>query len=121
MNEERGLIYWGDHFKRFYKANDQKSRSKIDKVLFLVANAKFIPEKFMKHLQSTKGLYELRIRVIKGELRIFCCFSKDNKIVLLNCFHKKTMKTPQEVLQKALKLMIEFKNDEKEYQGQKGK
>jgi hypothetical protein len=31
------------------------------------------------------------------------------------------MKTPHQELGKALKLMIEFKNDEKEYQGQKGK
>lgn len=41
-----------------------------------------------------KGLFELRIRGKEGISRIFYCTVKENKIVMLHGFIKKSQKTP---------------------------
>ncbi|MDR1973407.1 MAG: type II toxin-antitoxin system RelE/ParE family toxin, partial [Bacteroidales bacterium] len=53
-----------------------------------------VPEKFFKHLESTDGLYEIRIKTGSNIFRIFCCFDRGNLVILLNGFQKKSGKTP---------------------------
>jgi phage-related protein len=67
-----------------------------------------VPEKFLKHIEGQKGLYEIRIEVGSNIFRIFCCFDKGKLVVLFNGFHKKTQKTPKQEIQLALKLMTEY-------------
>ena len=69
-----------------------------------------IPEKFLKHLEGTDGLYEIRIEVGSNIFRIFCCFDKGNLVVLFNGFQKKTQKTPKQEIELALKLKKEYFN-----------
>jgi hypothetical protein len=35
-----------------------------------------VPEKFLKHIEGTKGLYEIRIEVGHSIFRVFCCLSE---------------------------------------------
>jgi len=67
-----------------------------------------IPEKFLKHLEGTDGLYEIRIEAGSNIFRIFCCFDRGNLVVLLNGFHKKTQKTPKREIELAEKLKKEY-------------
>ena len=69
-----------------------------------------MPEKFLKHLTNTNGLYEIRIEYQSNIYRIFCCFDKGKLVVLFNAFQKKTQKTPKKEIEKALKLMDEYFN-----------
>ena len=47
-----------------------------------------VPEKFLKHLTGTGGLYEIRIEYQSNIYRIFCCFDKGKLVVLFNGFQK---------------------------------
>ena len=67
-----------------------------------------IPEKYFKHMEGTKGLYEIRIEVGRNIYRIFSLFDKRNIVVLGNAFQKKTQKTPKQEIEKALKIMEEY-------------
>jgi phage-related protein len=70
-------------------------QEKIDDVLYLVTHSDRIPDKFLKHIEGQKGLYEVRVEVGSNIYRIFCCFDKGKIVVLFNGFQKKTQKTPK--------------------------
>lgn len=59
-------------------------------------------------MTAYKGLYEIRIDYSSNIYRIFCCFDEGNLIVLFNGFQKKSQKTPQREIDKALKIMAEY-------------
>jgi phage-related protein len=60
-----------------------------------------------KHIRN--GLFELRLRGKSGIARIMFCTIIDNRIVMLSCFTKKTQKTPQREIDKAIKRLKEVK------------
>ena len=70
-----------------------------------------MPIKYFKHLEGTKGLYEVRVEVGSNIYRIFSFFDKGNIIVLGNAFQKKSEKTPRLEIEKALKIMEEYENE----------
>ncbi len=114
MTAERQIIFHGHYFQDFYLSQTDKVREKLGYVFSVVKTVDKIPEKFLKHLEGTDGLYEIRIEVGNNIFRIFCCFDKGNIVVLFNGFQKKTQKTPKQEIELALKL-------KKEYFNQKGK
>lgn len=67
-----------------------------------------MPEKFLKHLEGSEGLFEIRVEYQSNIYRIFCCFDEGKLVVLFNGFQKKTQKTPKNELEKAEKLMNEY-------------
>jgi phage-related protein len=67
-----------------------------------------VPEKFLKHLEGQKGLYEVRVEHGNNIFRIFCCFDKGKIVVLLNAYQKKSNKTSSQEIQLANKLMNEY-------------
>jgi phage-related protein len=73
--------------------------------LNLIRVTHHIPEKYFKHLEGTKGLYEIRIEIGSNIYRIFSFFDKGNLVILGNAFQKKTQKTPKQEIEKALKIM----------------
>lgn len=78
---------------------------KIQYVFQLIQSVEKVPEKFLKHLTGTDGLYEIRIEYRSDIFRIFCCFDKGKIVVLFNGFQKKTQKTPAREIEMAIKLM----------------
>lgn len=64
-------------------------------------------------MTGTEGLYEIRIEFESNIYRIFCCFDKENLVVLFNAFQKKTQKTPGKEIDLALKLKEEYFNSKK--------
>ncbi|MFZ4724665.1 MAG: type II toxin-antitoxin system RelE/ParE family toxin [Paludibacter sp.] len=92
-------------------------KEKIGYVFRVIKTVEKIPEKFLKHIEGTEGLYEIRIEVGSNIYRVFCCFDKGNLVVLFNAFQKKTQKTPKSEIEFAQKLKLEYftlKNDENE-------
>ena len=104
----REIIFYDNHFIGFFQKHDGKVKEKIKYVLELIKQVEKVPEKFLKHLSGTNGLYEIRIEYQSNIYRIFCCFDKGKLVVLFNGFQKKTQKTPQNELDKALILMNEY-------------
>ena len=105
---KRKIIFYGNYFLEFYNNKEEKTKLKIDFVLDLIGNVEKVPVKFLKHLEGTDGLYEIKIITSSKSIRIFCCFDEGNLIVLLNCIIKKTDKTPKKELEKAIKLKEEY-------------
>ena len=67
-----------------------------------------IPEKYLKHIEGTSGLYEIRAAFGRNQLRIFCCFDEGKMIVLFSGFQKKTQRTPSKEIQKAIQYMNDY-------------
>ena len=110
MEKIRQVVFYKHYFKNFFNGLSPLVRSKVDYVRFFLAHIERIPEKFLKHIEGTKGLYELRIEAGSDIFRIFCCFDKGKVVILLNAFHKKSQKTPSKEIDPALKLMNEYFN-----------
>jgi phage-related protein len=106
MNRE--IIFHENYFIEFYQQQDVKVKEKIKYVLELIRQVDKVPEKFLKHLTGTDGLYEIRVEFQSNIYRIFCCFDEGNLVILFNAFQKKTQKTPKKELEKAVKLKIEY-------------
>lgn len=77
-------------------------------MLELIKQVDRVPEKFLKHLNGTNGLYEIRVAYQSNIYRIFCCFDEGKLVVLFNGFQKKTQKTPKKEIEKAERLMDEY-------------
>ncbi|MBK9729860.1 MAG: type II toxin-antitoxin system RelE/ParE family toxin [Chitinophagaceae bacterium] len=106
MNKEREIIFHGQYFKDFYIGVNDLVKEKIGYVFRIVKSVDKISEKFLKHIEGTDGLYEIRIEAGSNIYRIFCCFDKGNLVVLFNAFQKKTQKTPRQEIDLALKLKM---------------
>lgn len=101
----RKLIFFENHFIEFYQEQSPKVKLKIQYVFELIKQVERVPEKFLKHLTGTNGIYEIRIEYQSNIYRVFSCFDEGNLVVLFNGFQKKTKKTPKKELEKAKKLM----------------
>ncbi len=56
----REIIVWGDHFYSLYNQLDIKVKKKIDYVFWLIRYTEKVPIRFLKYLEDTDGLYELK-------------------------------------------------------------
>lgn len=74
MNQVRELVIYRNHFYDFYDKQTEKTKEKIDYVLFLVTHIDNVPVKFLKNIEGQKGLYEIRVEHNSNIFRIFCCF-----------------------------------------------
>ena len=108
MQQERKIIFHGNYFMDFYLNLPEAVRKKTEHILSVIKKVEKVPEKFLKHIGGTKGLYEIRIEASSNIYRIFCCFDKGNIVVLFNAFQKKSQKTPAGEIERALKLMNEY-------------
>jgi phage-related protein len=79
----------------------------------LIEEIERVPDTYLKHIESTKGLYELRIKYGREIFRIFCFFDKGRLIILINGFQKKSKKTPRQAIELALKIKEEYENEKR--------
>ena len=86
----------------------QKVKDKIIWTINLIEEVQHIPETYLKHIEGTEGLYEIRVQQGSNIYRILCFFDKDKIVVIANAFEKKSQKTPKEVIKKALKIKEEY-------------
>jgi len=80
-------------------------------VLDLVRHENKVPQKFLKALKNTDGIYEVRVITTFKSIRILCFLDGGNLVVLTNCFLKKTKKTPIKEIKLAEKLKREYLKD----------
>lgn len=77
----------------------------------LIEDLERVPETYLKHIENTGGLYEIRVKSGSDIFRFFCFFDKGQLVVLINGFQKKTQKTPKKEIELALKIKIEYENE----------
>lgn len=104
MEQKREIIFFEEHFNAFFETLSEKTKNKVDEILYFISILEQIPTKYIKKIVETKDLYEIRIEFSSNIFRIFCCFDEGNLIVLFNGFQKKTQKTPKKEIEKALEI-----------------
>ncbi len=105
---QREIVFFGDHFLNFYSEQDKKTKEKIDFVLDLIRNIERVPVRFLKYLEGTDGLYEIKVVTNQKSIRIFCFFDEGKLIVLIDGFIKKSDKTPKRELELGINLKEEY-------------
>ena len=99
---ERKIKTYGGYFESFMQELSEKIQEKINYGLLLLKIMDRLPVKFVKHLRD--GIFELRTEYEGNIYRVFFIFDEENVVVLFNGFQKKTQKTPQMELEKAIKI-----------------
>ncbi len=110
----RKLVFYKDYYDVFIKNQRPRVQAKIFWTIILIENIEKVPSKYLKYIIGSDGVFEIRILTRNDIFRIFCFFNKQNELVLINGFQKKTQKTPQNEIDKALKIKHDYEN-EKEY------
>lgn len=110
MGKKRTVISYGGYFEEFLKEQNPKEQVKILQVLRLIEELEVIPVTFLKHIDVTVGLYEVRVSYRRKAFRIFCYFHA-GLVVLLNAFLKKSQKTPKAQIELAEMLMRKYKKE----------
>ena len=98
----RKVIFYKDYFEKFFVIQSAKVKAKIIWTIELIEEIDRVPETYLKHIESTPGLYEIRVKFDKGKL-----------IVLTNGFQKKTKKTPKQEIEIALRIKEEYEHENK--------
>ncbi len=108
MEHLRKVVAYKRYFLDFYDRQPDHVQEKIEWTLNLLRVLPHVPKKYFDHITGTKGLYEVRVEVEGNIYRIFSFFDRGKLVVLGNGFQKKTQKTPQNEIAKALKIMEEY-------------
>ena len=87
----------------------EKEQEKVQYGLLLLKSQDRLPMKFVKHVRD--GVYELRTEYGGNIFRVFFIFDEDEIVVLFNGFQKKTQKTPQGEIEKAIKIKEAYYED----------
>ena len=103
----RTVVFYKEYFQDFFIKQRPKVKDKIIWTLDIIEDLQRIPETYLKHLESTDGLFEIRIQQGSDIFRVFCFFDNGQLVVLTNGFQKKTQKTPKQEIEKALKIKVE--------------
>ena len=111
--KKRTIIFYKDYFNEFFVKQTDKVKDKIIWTLALIEELPRIPETYLKHVEKTSGLYEIRIQLGSNIYRIFCFFDQGQLVILANAFQKKDQKTPKREIERALKIKEEYENEKK--------
>ncbi len=112
--KHRTIVLYKDYFSEFFEKQRQKVKDRILWTFRLVESQPRVPVEYLKHINGTEGLFEIRVQQASDIFRIFCFFDEGKLVVLANGFQKKTQKTPRIEIQKALKIKEDYER-EKEF------
>jgi phage-related protein len=108
MRKKRELYFYKKYFEEFFDRQTDKVKKKVLWTLRMVTELDQIPEKYLKHIKNSSGLYEIRVQVGNNIFRIFCFFDVDNIVVIGHGFQKKTQKTPRQQIERANQIRKEY-------------
>lgn len=109
----RNINYYRNYYLDFFKTLEWDVKQKFNWTLKLIATVDNIPGKYFRYIKNSTGLYEIRVEYKSNIYRVFCFFDKEQLVILINGFQKKTQKTPRKEIEKAEKLKRQY-YDEKE-------
>lgn len=111
MKEERKIQAFGDYFRDFITSIEDGAKRKIFYAIDMLKTGQRVSSKFVKYIRDE--IFELRAEYNGNIYRVFFIFDNGNIVILFNGFQKKTQKTPNSEIEKAITL-------KKEYYEQKG-
>ena len=102
----REIITYDSYYDDFIATVSPEVKKKIHYIFDLLCTEDRVSKKFVEHIRD--GIYEIRITYDGDIYRIFFIFDKGKIVVLFNGFQKKTQKTPENEIQKAIKIRKEY-------------
>lgn len=106
MNEKRHIRVYKRYFFEFLESLTQAQRTKVNYSIDMLKTQDRVSKKFVKHIRD--GLFELRSEFEGNIFRVFFVFDGNNVVVLFSGFQKKSQKTPQSEINKALLIKKEY-------------
>ena len=102
----REIIFFETDFgnrpvQEFLAGLDSAARAKVVRTLELLRTQQIVPAKFWKKL-SGSDIWEVRVEYAGNIYRVLAAFAKNNRVILLHAFHKKSEKTPRQDMEIAL-------------------
>lgn len=110
---KRQLYFYKNYFEEFFRVQSKRVRYKVLWTLRIVSELENVPEKYLKRLRGTSGIYEVRIRVGTNVYRVFCFFDRDDIIVVGHGFQKKDQKVPRSEILKAEEVKRKYYEEER--------
>jgi phage-related protein len=107
----RTIYFYREYFESFFGSLVPGVKRKVIWTLKLLQELEIIPTQYLKHLDGTDGLYEVRVVHGRHAYRIFCFFDEGRIIVLTTGFQKKTRKTPRKELKRAIKIKQDYEKE----------
>ena len=107
----RKIVFFKSYFQDFFNKQSKKVKAKIVWTLDLIEDLDRVPESYLKHIENTNGLYEIRIQMGSDIFRIFCFFDHGKLVVLANGFQNKNQKTPKKEIEMALKIKADYESE----------
>ncbi len=98
--KQRTIIFYKDYFQEFFVKQRDKVKDKIIWTFNLIEELQRVPETYLKNIENTDGLFEIRVQFGSEIFRIFCFFDHGQLVVLANGFQKKTQKTPKQEIER---------------------
>ena len=109
----RSITFYKEYFEDFFVKQRSKVKDKIIWTFKIIEDLERVPETYLKHIENTKGLFEIRVQVGSDIFRIFCFFDKGSLVILANGFQKKSQKTPRQEIEMALKIKEEYESEKR--------
>ena len=106
MDKERQILYYKNYFIEFFLSLEDGAKKKVAYVLDMIKTQERLNSNFVKSIRD--GIYELRASHNGNIYRAFFIFDEGNIVMLFNGFQKKTQKTPNNEIEKALKLKNKY-------------
>ena len=72
----REVIFYKRYYLDFFEAQTAQIKKKINWTIGLIEQIDRVPESYLKHMEGTKDLYEMRVDMGGDAIRIFCFFDK---------------------------------------------
>ena len=72
----RTIIFYKKYFQEFFVKQLNKVKDKIIWTFDLIEELPRVPETYLKHIENTEGLYEIRVQQGNDIFRIFCFFGQ---------------------------------------------
>ena len=107
----RRIVFYKDYFQTFFDKLSKKVKAKIVWTFDLIEESQRVPETYLKHIEGTDGIFEIRVQFGSDIYRIFCFFDKGKLVILANGLQKKTQKTPKNEIELAKKIKAEYEKE----------
>ncbi len=102
----RKIIAYKNYFGDFFKKLSRQEQEKVANALDMFTMEDKIPYHYVKFIRD--GIYEFRVTCGNVEVRIFFIYDGNALVILFNVFKKKTQRTPDNEIKKAIKLKEEY-------------
>ena len=106
MKRERIISAYKTYFKDFIDTLNEAEARKVFYVIDMLKTQERVNAKFVKYLRDE--IFELRAEHGGNIFRVFFIFDGGNVVMLFNGFQKKTQKTPEKEINKAIQLKKEY-------------